>query len=124
MGQLRALMYQDPLPASLWGTDAIWNMPTMQVSIPFLKSAVHSKGNWRLLKDPTWDALWASISTQPDPNKQIELFRQTIKYMLDQYVVPGIVNIYAYYAVNPKIGDWTLRFQYDLWGGFAGIKKK
>jgi hypothetical protein len=34
------------------------------------------------------------------------------------------VNIYSYYAVSDQIGDWTLRFQYDLWGGFAGIKKK
>jgi peptide/nickel transport system substrate-binding protein len=124
MGQLRAKMYQAPLPSDLWGTVAIWNMPTMQVSIPFLMSAIHSKGNWRLLQDPKWDALHASISQAPDPNKQIELFRQTVKYMLDQYVCPGIVNIYSYFAVSDKIGDWTLRFQYDLWGGFAGMKKK
>ena len=44
--------------------------------------------------------------------------------MLDQYIVPGIVNLYAHYAVSPEIGDWTLRFQYDLFGSFAGIKKK
>jgi peptide/nickel transport system substrate-binding protein len=124
MGQLRALMYTDPYPPELVGTACIWPMPTMQVSIPFLKSAIHSQGNWRLLKDPTWDNLWASISQSPDPDQQIELFRQTVKYMLDQYVVPGIVNLYTYYAVSDKIGDWTLRFQYDLWGNFAGIKQK
>jgi peptide/nickel transport system substrate-binding protein len=124
MGQLRGLMYADPYPPELVGTDAIWNMPTMQVSIPFLKSAIHSQGNWRLLKDPKWDALWASISAEPDPAKQMQLFRETVKYMLDQYIVPGIVNIPQYYAVSPQVGDWTIRYSYDLWGSFAGMKKK
>jgi ABC-type transport system substrate-binding protein len=124
MGQLRALMYADPYPDQLKGTEAVWNMPTMQVSIPFLKSAIHSQGNWRLLKDPKWDALWASISAEPDPAKQVQLFRQTVEYMLDQYIVPGIVNIPQYYAVSPQIGDWTIRYSYDLWGSFAGMKKK
>jgi peptide/nickel transport system substrate-binding protein len=124
MGQLRALMYADPYPDQLKGTEAVWNMPTMQVSIPFLKSAIHSQGNWRLLKDTKWDALWASISAQPDPDEQIDLFRQTVEYMLDQYIVPGIVNIPQYYAVSPQIGDWTIRYSYDLWGSFAGMKKK
>lgn len=123
-GQLRAKMYAAPYPPELAGTVSIWNMPTVQVSIAFLKSAIQSKGNWRLLQDTTWDALWASISQEPKPDKQIELFRQTVKYMLDQYIAPGIVNIYAYYAVSNKIGDWTLRFQYDIWGNFAGIKQK
>jgi peptide/nickel transport system substrate-binding protein len=122
MGQLRGMMYvQAP---ALTGTTCIWPMPTMQVSIPFLKSAVHSAGNWQLLHDPTWDALWASISKEPNPDKQIALFRQTVNYMLEQHVVPGIVNLYSYFAVSDKIGDWTLRFQYDIWGNFAGIKQK
>ncbi len=124
MGQLRALMYASPYPDQLKGTEAIWNMPTMQVSIPFLKSAIHSQGNWRLLQDPKWDAMWASISAAPDPNKQVELFRQTVEYMLGQYIVPGIVNIPQYYAVSPQMGDWTIRYSYDLWGSFAGMKKK
>jgi peptide/nickel transport system substrate-binding protein len=121
-GQLRGMMYvQDP---AMTGKVAIWNMPTMQVSVAFLLSALHSKGNWQLLHDPTFDALWGSISTTPDQAKQLSLFRQTAEYMLNQYICPGIVNIYSYYAVSSGIGDWTLRFQYDLWGGFAGIKRK
>jgi peptide/nickel transport system substrate-binding protein len=123
-GQLRALMYAEPYPEELVGTACIWPMPTMQVSIPFLMSAIHSEGNWRLLKDTEWDALHASISQEPDPNKQIELFRQTVEYMLDQYVAEGIVNLWNYYAVSDEIGEFTLRFQYDIWGSFAGIKKK
>jgi len=123
-GELRALMYADPYPAELVGTACIWNMPTMQVSIPFLMSAIHSTGNWRLLKDTTWDALWASITTSSDQDTQIDLFRETVEYFLDQYVGPGVVNLYTYYAVSDEIGEWTLRFQYDLFGGFAGIKKK
>jgi ABC-type transport system substrate-binding protein len=99
-------------------------MPTMQVSVPFLMSAIHSTDNWRLMQDETWDALWASIATSPDQDTQIELFQQTVEYFLDQYVGPGVVNPYTYYAVSDEIGEWTLRFQYDLWGGFAGIKKK
>jgi len=110
--------------ASLYGAACIWNMPTMQVSIPFLLSAIHSNGNWQLLHDPTWDALWASISLSPDQDTQMKLFRQTIESLFTKYVIPGIANIYTYYAVSDDIGDWTLRFQYDLWGGFAGIKKK
>jgi len=124
MGQLRALMYKDPYPPELVGTDSIWNMPTMQVSVPFLKSAIHSAGNWRLLKDTKWDTMWASISMEPDPEKQIELFRQTVEYMLDQYIVPGIVNIPTYYAIGIDVGEWTVRYSYDLWGSFAGMKKK
>ncbi len=121
-GQLRGMMYvQDP---AMTGKVAIWNMPTMQVSVAFLLSALHSKGNWQLLHDPTFDALWTSISQTPDQAKQLALFRQTAEYMLNQYICPGIVNIYSYYAVSAGIGDWTLRFQYDLWGGFAGIKRK
>jgi ABC-type transport system substrate-binding protein len=123
-GELRALMYADPYPAELEGTACIWNMPTMQVSVPFLMSAIHSTDNWRLMQDETWDALWASIATSPDQDTQIELFQQTVEYFLDQYVGPGVVNPYTYYAVSDEIGEWTLRFQYDLWGGFAGIKKK
>jgi ABC-type transport system substrate-binding protein len=116
------MMYvQDP---AMTGKVAIWNMPTMQVSVAFLLSALHSKGNWQLLHDPTFDALWTSISQTPDQAKQLALFRQTAEYMLNQYICPGIVNIYSYYAVSAGIGDWTLRFQYDLWGGFAGIKRK
>ena len=110
--------------ASLWGTACIWNMPTMQVSIPFLLSALVSNGNWQLLHDPEFDALWASITQVPDQATQQELFRNTVNYYLDKYVGPGICNLYTYYAVSDDIGDWTLRFQYDLWGGFAGIKKK
>ena len=122
-GQLRGMMY-GAKDASLYGAACIWNMPTMQVSIPFLLSAIHSNGNWQLLHDPTWDALWASISLSPDQDTQMKLFRQTIESLFTKYVIPGIANIYTYYAVSDDIGDWTLRFQYDLWGGFAGIKKK
>jgi peptide/nickel transport system substrate-binding protein len=124
MGQLRGMMYTDPYPEELKGTVAIWPMPTMQVSIPFLMSAIHSKGNWRLLQDANWDALHASISQSPDPDEQIRLFRETVEYMLGQYIAPGIVNIYSYYAVSHVIGDWQYRFQYDLWGNFCGIKHK
>jgi peptide/nickel transport system substrate-binding protein len=121
-GQLRGMMYvQDP---AMTGKVAIWNMPTMQVSVPFLLSALHTKGNWQLLHDTAFDALWASVSQNPDQSKQLALFRQTVEYSLNQYICPGIVNIYSYYAVSDVIGDWTLRFQYDLWGGFAGINKK
>jgi ABC-type transport system substrate-binding protein len=121
-GQLRSMMYvQDP---AMTGKVAIWNMPTMQVSGAFLWSAIHSQGNWQLLHDATFDDLWASITLSPDQDTQIALFRETVEYMLDQYICPGIVNIYTYYAVSDEIGDWTLRFQYDLWGGFAGIKRK
>ena len=122
-GQLRGMMYgaKDP---SLYGAACIWNMPTMQVSVPFLFSAINSKGNWQLLHDPTWDALWGSITLDPDQNAQIALFRETIESLFSKYVIPGIANLYTYYAVSDQIGDWTLRFQYDLWGGFAGIKKK
>jgi peptide/nickel transport system substrate-binding protein len=122
-GQLRGMMYGAKEP-SLYGAACIWNMPTMQVSVPFLLSAIHSGGNWQLLHDPTWDALWASISLSPDQDTQIKLFRQTMESLFSKYVIPGIANIYTYYAVSNDIGDWTLRFQYDLWGGFAGIKKK
>jgi peptide/nickel transport system substrate-binding protein len=121
-GQLRGMMYvQDP---AMTGKVAIWNMPTVQLSVAFLWSAIHSQGNWQLLHDPEFDSLWGSISQTPDQDTQIILFRQTAQYMLDKYICPGIVNIYSYYAVSDQIGDWTLRFQYDLWGGFAGIKKK
>jgi peptide/nickel transport system substrate-binding protein len=121
-GQLRGMMYvQDP---AMTGKVAIWNMPTVQLSVAFLMSAIHSQGNWQLLHDPTFDSLWVSITQSPDQATQVDLFQQTVEYMLDQYICPGIVNIYSYYAVSPVIGDWTLRFQYDLWGGFAGIKRK
>jgi peptide/nickel transport system substrate-binding protein len=122
-GELRGKMYGGG-NESLWGSACIWNMPTMQVSVPFLMSAIHTKGNWQLLHDETWDNLWASIGQEPDQQKQAALFRQTAKYMLDKYVCIGIVNLYTHYAVSDKVGDWTLRFQYDLFGGFAGIKKK
>jgi peptide/nickel transport system substrate-binding protein len=121
-GQLRGMMYvQDP---AMTGKVAIWNMPTVQLSVAFLRSAIHSEGNWQLLHDPEFDSLWASVSLSPDQDTQLDLFHQTVEYMLSQYICPGIVNIYSYYAVSDQIGDWTLRFQYDLWGGFAGIKKK
>jgi peptide/nickel transport system substrate-binding protein len=121
-GQLRGMMYvQDP---AMTGKVAIWNMPTMQVSVAFLSSAIYSTGNWQLLHDETFDALWESITLSPDQDTQIDLFRQTAEYMLNQYIAPGIVNIYTYYAVGDEIGDWTLRFQYDIWGGFCGIKRK
>ena len=121
-GQLRGMMYvQDP---AMTGKVAIWNMPTVQVSVAFLRSAIHSTGNWQLLHDPVFDGLWGSITTTADQDMQLGLFRQTAEYMLDQYICPGIVNIYSYYAVSDVIGDWTLRFQYDLWGGFAGIQRK
>ncbi len=121
-GQLRGMMYvQDP---AMTGKVAIWGMPTTQVSVAFLWSAIHSQGNWQLLHDATFDDLWGSITQSPDQATQVDLFQQTAEYMLDQYAAPGIVNIYSYYAVSDDIGDWTLRFQYDIWGGFAGIKRK
>ncbi|OGN98601.1 MAG: hypothetical protein A2Y58_05140 [Chloroflexi bacterium RBG_13_51_52] len=121
-GQLRGMMYvQDP---AMTGKVAIWNMPTSQVSVAFLKSAIHTTGNWQLLHDAAFDTLWESITQTPDQATQLALFQQTVEYMLDQYIAPGIVNIYSYYAVSSDIGDWTLRFQYDLWGGFAGIQRK
>jgi peptide/nickel transport system substrate-binding protein len=122
-GKLRGDMY-GAKEEYLWGTACIWNMPTMQVSVPFYASCCISTGNWQLSHDPEFDALWASIIQEPNQDTQIELFRKMIRYHLDQYVGPGIVNIYTYYAVAPEIGDWTLRFQYDLYGGFAGIKRK
>jgi len=122
-GELRSSMYGAGDP-ELYGAACIWNMPTMQVSIPFLFSAMHTGGNWQLMHDATWDALWASITTSADQATQIALFRETVEYFLDQYICPGVVNVYTYYAVSDDIGDWTLSFQYDLYGGFAGIKKK
>ena len=109
---------------SLWGKACIWNMPTMQNSVPFLLSALVSFGNWQLLHDDEFDALWTSITQVADQDTQKDLFQQTVQYYLDQYVGPGICALYTYYAVSDTIGEWTLRFQYDLWGGFAGIKKK
>jgi hypothetical protein len=96
----------------------------MQFSVPFLMSAIHSQGNWRLLQDPVWDALWASISEAPDHDQQIALFRQTVEYFLDEYVCPGVVYLPTYYAVSDKVGECTLSLKYDLWGKFAGIKRK
>ena len=121
-GELRGAMYGAG-DASLYGAACIWNMPTMQVSIPFLRSALASTGNWQLLHDTTFDDLWASITLSPDYETQVGLFRDTIEYMLDRYVCPGIVKLYTNYAVSDEIGEWTLRFQYDLYGNFAGIKK-
>jgi ABC-type transport system substrate-binding protein len=122
-GELRSEMYGAQEP-SLYGGVCIWNMPTMQVSIPFIFSAMHSQGNWQLMHDSTWDNLWASITLAPDQATQISLFRQTVKYFLDQYICPGIVKLYSYYAVSDQVGDWTLRFQYNIYGGFAGMKKR
>lgn len=122
-GELRAQMYGAGEP-SLYGGACIWNMPTMQVSIPFLFSAMHTTGNWQLMHDSTWDDMWTSITTYSDQETQIATFRSTVEYFLDQYICPGIVNLYTYYAVSDEVGDWTLSFQYDLYGGFAGMKKK
>jgi len=122
-GELRSGMY-GASDTTLYGGACIWNMPTMQVSIPFIFSAMHSQGNWQLLHDPDFDALWASITQAPNQDTQISLFRQTVEYFLDQYVCPGIVKLYTYYAVSDEVGDWTLRFQYNIYGGFAGMKKK
>jgi peptide/nickel transport system substrate-binding protein len=122
-GELRTGMY-GASDTTLYGGACIWNMPTMQVSIPFIFSAMHSQGNWQLLHDETWDNLWASITQAPDQATQISLFRKTVEYFLDEYICPGIVKLYTYYAVSDTVGDWTLRFQYDLFGGFAGINKK
>ena len=69
-------------------------------------------------------SLWASITTSADQETQVSLFQQTVKYFLDQYVCPGIVKLYQNYAVSDQVGEWTLRFQYNIYGGFAGIKKK
>jgi len=122
-GELRSGMY-GASDTTLYGGACIWNMPTMQVSIPFIFSAMHSGGNWQLLHDSTYDALWASITTSPDQATQIANFRATVEYFLDKYVCPGIVKLYQNYAVSDDIGEWTLRFQYNIYGGFAGIKKK
>ena len=122
-GELRSGMY-GASDTSFYGSACIWNMPTMQVSTPFLRSAMHSEGNWRLMQDPTFDALWSSITTSPDPATQISTFRQTAEYFLDQWVCPGIVKLYQNYAVSDEVGEWTLRFQYNIYGGFAGIKKR
>jgi peptide/nickel transport system substrate-binding protein len=122
-GVLRGEMYGGG-DAAIWGDAATWNMPTMQVSIPFLSSALVSTGNWQLLHDPDFDALWGSITKEPDPQKQIALFRDTVEYFLNQYVVPGVVNIPTYYAVGPGVGDWTIRNSYDIGGALAGIKKQ
>lgn len=122
-GELRSGMY-GASDTTLYGGACIWNMPTMQVSIPFIFSAMHSQGNWQLLHDSTWDALWASITTSPDQETQIESFRQTEKYFLDEYICPGIVKLYQNYAVSDEVGEWTLSFQYNIYGGFAGIKKR
>jgi ABC-type transport system substrate-binding protein len=122
-GQLRGQMYGGG-DESIWGAAATWNMPTMQVSIPFLASALVSTGNWQLLHDPEFDALWASITQEPDPEQQIVLFRETVTYFLDKYVVPGVVNIPTYYAVSPDVGEWTIRNSYDIGGALQGIKKK
>ena len=123
MGTMRGLMYADPYPPELAGAVSIWNMPTTRVSIAFIESAHHSTGNWRLLMDTDWDALHASIKTAPGQDQQVDLFRQTVEYFLDEYVSPGIVYLFPYYAVSDVIGEFTLRFQYDLWGNFAGIKQ-
>jgi len=122
-GELRSGMY-GASDTSLYGGACIWNMPTMQVSIPFIFSAMHSQGNWQLMHDSTWDALWASITTSPDQETQVSLFQKTVKYFLNQYVCPGIVKLYSYYAVSDEVGEWTLSFQYNIYGGFAGIKKR
>jgi peptide/nickel transport system substrate-binding protein len=122
-GELRAQMYGAAEP-SLYGAACIWNMPTMQVSIPFIFSAMGSGGNWQLLHDETWDNLWASITLAPDQDTQISLFRETVTYFLDQYICPGIVKLYSNYAVSDEVGEWTLRFQYNIYGGFAGMKKR
>ena len=68
--------------------------------------------------------MWASITTYSDQETQVATFQSTVEYFLDQYICPGIVNLYTYYAVSDEIGEWTLSFQYDLYGGFAGIKKR
>jgi peptide/nickel transport system substrate-binding protein len=122
-GELRAEMYgaQDP---SLYGAVCSWNMPTMPVSIPFIYSAMHSAGNWQLMHDPTWDAIWASITTSPDQDTQLAKFREAVEYYQDRYMCPGVVNLYTYYAVSDQVGEWTLRYQYDIYGGFAGMIKK
>ena len=109
---------------TLYGGACIWNMPTMQVSIPFIFSAMASGGNWQLMHDSTFDNLWASITASPDQATQVALFQQTIEYFLDQWVCPGIVKLHQNYAVSDVVGEWTLKDQYNLYGGFAGMKKR
>ena len=123
MGQLRGMMYADPYPPELAGTCSVWNMPTTRMPIAFIESAHHSTGNWRLLMDTEWDALHASIKTAPDQADQLALFRETVEYTLDEYVCPGIVYLFPYYAVSDIVGEFTLQYQYDLWGNLAGVKQ-
>jgi ABC-type transport system substrate-binding protein len=122
-GELRSQMYGGQEP-SLYGAACIWNMPTMQVSIPFIFSAMGSGGNWQLMHDSTWDGLWSSITLASDPDEQIARFRETVEYFLDQYICPGIVKLYTYYATSDEVGEWTLRFGYGIYGAYAGMKKK
>jgi len=124
MGTMRALMYADPYPEEIAGAVSIWSMPTTRVSVSFIESAHHSTGNWRLLMDTDWDALLASIKTAPGQDQQLALFRETVEYFLDEYVSPGVVYLFPYYAVSDVIGEFTLQYQYDVWGNFAGIKKR
>lgn len=124
MGQLRGLMYADPYPEELAGTCAVWNMPTTRMPVAFVESAHYSTGNWRLLMDTVWDELHDSIKMATDQETQLDLFRQSVEYTLDQYVCPGVVYLPPYYAVGDNIGEFVLRYQYDLWGNFAGIQKR
>jgi ABC-type transport system substrate-binding protein len=123
-GQLRSMIYSNPPDPGIVGTAWVWPMPTMPVSVPYLLSAYHSKGNWRLLNDPKWDALYESIGKEPDLGKRITAFRNTINYVHDQYVALGIVNLGAQYAVSDKVGEWELRSQYDIWGDYVGMQRK
>jgi len=123
MGQLRGMMYAEPYPPELAGALSVWNMPTRPVSLPFLESAHGSTGNWRLLLDTEWDALYTSIKTAPDQEDQLALFRETVEWTLEAYVCPGIVYLSPYFAVSDIVGEFTLEKQYDLWGNLAGVKQ-
>jgi len=100
-----------------WNYDAFFN-PTYQHANMFTSIGIHNAGN-----DPTMDAMYKTATTDTDPVKAAQEYKDFMVYAKNTYVNIGVVQTDQYVIWNPAtIGGWTGRTWVSYWDSTYGIQ--
>ncbi len=100
-----------------WNYDGFFN-PTYQHANEFTSMGIHNTGN-----DPKMDAMYKAATTETDPVKAEQEYKDFLVYARNTYVNIGVAQTDGYVVWNPQvIGGWTGRTWVSYWDSTYGIQ--
>jgi peptide/nickel transport system substrate-binding protein len=101
----------------MWNYDAMFNS-TYQHANMWTSHGIHNAGN-----DPVMDQLYTTATTDTDPVRALQEYKDFLVYARNTYVNIGVAQTDQYVVWNPTtVGGWTGKTYQSYWQSTYGIQ--